>query len=226
MEIDANFVAIASIIGEPARASMLWHLLDGRAYTAGELANVADISSTSGSNHLNKLLEAKLLKVEVQGRHRYYSFSRPEVAYAIESLANLTLDNKRIAASPTRTGVKYCRTCYDHLAGTVGVKITQALVEKKVLKVSSKDYLLTETGWKWLEALGITNDTLTGSKRLFSRQCLDWSERKPHLAGHLGAVLLKKMKELDWFRKVNFTREMIVTPKGQMRIYDLLNIKI
>src|SRR4249920_3814767 len=118
-----KFVDIAALVGEPARAKMLWNLLDGRAYTASELAIVADISGTSASNHLAKLLGADLLKVEKQGRHRYFSFSKPEIAYVVESLANLCgHSSKKMTNEIAPPGVKYCRSCYDHLAGRVGVK--------------------------------------------------------------------------------------------------------
>jgi DNA-binding transcriptional ArsR family regulator len=132
MEAEERFVFISGLICEPARAIMLWNLLDGRAYTATELAMAANISSTSASNHLSKLLTADIVKVESQGRHRYFSFSRPEVAYVVESLANLAQhDSKNILKKDSEVkGVKYCRTCYDHLAGFVGVQITEALEKK------------------------------------------------------------------------------------------------
>lgn len=135
MEEGNEFIAVAALIGEPARARILWSLLDGREYTASELAIAADISPTAASNHLTKLLAANLLKVEVQGRHRYFSFAKPEVAYVVESLASLTNAN-----TTTKNGlaemppIKYCRTCYDHLAGYVGVKVTEALEKKGLIK--------------------------------------------------------------------------------------------
>src|SRR5436190_14918565 len=118
MEEANQFVSIAALLGEPARAKILWNLLDGRSYTASELAIAADISATAASNHLSKLLEADLLKVAIQGRHRYFSFARPEVAYVVESLASLTnTDTKTKNATTIMPEIKYCRTCYDHLAG-------------------------------------------------------------------------------------------------------------
>src|SRR5689334_10352054 len=124
MEAEELFVSVAGLLCEPARARILWNLLDGRAYTASELSMAADISPTAASNHLSKLLHADIVKVEVQGRHRYYSFSKPEVAYVIESLANLANDKRVTKESKPAAahGVKFCRTCYDHLAGFVGVK--------------------------------------------------------------------------------------------------------
>src|SRR6187402_3262715 len=129
MDAEESFIASAALLCEPARARLLWCLLDGRSYTAGELALTADISSSSASNHLLKLQNAGILKVESQGRHRYYSFSHPEVAYVIEGLASLAGGRfgRKIHSATKRDGVKYCRSCYDHIAGYVGVSLVEAL---------------------------------------------------------------------------------------------------
>jgi len=227
MEEANEFISIAALIGEPARAAMLWNLLDGRAYTAGELAISAGISSTSASNHLGKLLEADLLKVEAQGRHRYFSFARPEVAYVVESLASLTntvntvKNNKAVMPQ-----IKYCRSCYDHLAGYVGVKITEALEKKAALIKAGNAYNITQRGWKLLQQLDITEKDIPASRRALTRQCLDWSERRPHLAGQLGALLLDQMVQKKWFKKVQFSRELIITTKGKTELYSLLGIEV
>ncbi len=224
-----KFIVLSALICEPARAKMLWNLLDGRAYTAGELAIAADISPTSASNHLVKLLEADLLKVESQGRHRYFSFSRPEVAYVVESLANLAnqqADKIRSRDGAVKTGVKYCRSCYDHLAGQLGVQITDAFEYKNWIIKDGSFYLVNEAGWKHLKDLNISENDLTGKRRPVARQCLDWSERRPHLAGQLGALVLNRMLEKQWFRKVQFSRELILTDKGRLGLYDLLDIRI
>ena len=228
MEAEERFVFISGLICEPARAIMLWNLLDGRAYTATELAMAANISSTSASNHLAKLLAADIVKVESQGRHRYFSFSRPEVAYVVESLANLTEhDSKNILKKESGIkGVKFCRTCYDHLAGFVGVQITEALERKRLIKKSETNYVVTNNGWNWFSEFGITKNEMETKRRLLARQCLDWSERRPHLAGQLGALLLEKMLQKQWFKKVKFSRELILTPNGRSRLTDLLAIKI
>lgn len=229
MDVEEKFVSISSLICEPARAKMLWNLLDGRACTAGELAVVADISATSASNHLSKLLEAEIVKVESQGRHRYYSFSRPEVAYTIESLANLagSYDGKtKDKVVVVKTGIKFCRTCYDHLAGYVGVRVTEALEEKGYIKTSNSKYSITEQGWEWATCIGIFKEEFRNSRRPITRQCLDWSERKPHLAGQFGAVLLSKMLSEKWFKKVQFSRELIVTSKGQQKFNNLLSLNL
>lgn len=172
MEVEERFVLIAGLICEPVRAKMLWNLLDGRAYTATELAVAADISATSASNHLAKLLEADLLKVENQGRHRYYSFARADVAYVVESLANLATDGsfeKSKMAVSDSAGIKYCRTCYDHLAGQVGVRMVEAFERKDFLRPTEAAYCVTEKGWEWFAEVGIFADDLVRNRRPLTR---------------------------------------------------------
>jgi DNA-binding transcriptional ArsR family regulator len=224
---ETKFVDVAGLIGEPARAKMLWNLLNGRAYTASELAIVADISGTSASNHLAKLLEADLLKVERQGRHRYFSFSKPEIAYVVESLASLSSysSSKGIKEIAT-TGIKYCRSCYDHLAGHVGVKITEALEKKKAIRKHVNSYFVTNSGWKLLAELDIVESEMINNRRPLTRQCLDWSERRPHIAGQVGAMLLNTMLEKSWFKRMRFSRELIITTKGRGEIQKLFGVEV
>jgi len=226
MDVEDKFISISALMCEPTRARMLWNLLDGRAYTASELSIVAGTSPTSASNHLSKLLEAEIVKVEIQGRHRYYSLSNSEVAYAVEGLANLANNNltKIVRKEPKKNGVKYCRTCYDHLAGFVGVKIVETLEAKGYVTKSKNNYLVSEKGWEWFLFFNILKEDLTNNRRPVTRQCLDWSERRPHLAGLLGAEFLNKMLERKWFKKVEFSRELVITAKGRQELYNLLGI--
>lgn len=228
MEAEENFIQIASLICEPARAKMLWNLLDGRALTATELAVAADVSFSSASNHLSKLLKAGIIKFETQGRHRYYSFSKAETAYAVEALANLVnADSSARAKQETAaSGVKYCRTCYDHLAGFVSVKIAEALEQKNCLQKTEKSYAVTKKGWRWFAEFGIRSDDFKNIRRPLTRQCLDWSERRPHLAGQLGATFLEKTLHRKWFTKIQFCRELQITPKGRREICQLLDIAL
>src|SRR5690348_14881134 len=152
MDVSQEFSQVAALIGEPARAKMLWYLLDGKAYTATELASFADISITSASNHLSRLLDANMLKVQVQGRYRYYGFSYPQVAYAVEALAQLIPESAAISKLELKSsGDKYCRTCYDHLAGFVGVLFVETMEKKGYLKKMEQQYLVTKKGWNWLQ---------------------------------------------------------------------------
>lgn len=228
MNVEDKFVSIAALMCEPARARMLWNLLDSRAYTAGELSIAANTSPTAGSNHLSKLLAAEIVKVEIQGRHRYYSLSNSQVAYAVEGLANLANNSaaKIVKKEPEKNGMKYCRTCYDHLAGFVGVKIVETLEAKGCLTKSKNVYLVTDKGWKWFMFFNISKEDLNNNRRPLTRQCLDWSERRPHLAGQLGAEFLKKMIERKWFKKNEFSRELFITLKGRQELYNLLGIAL
>lgn len=220
-----HFSKITALICEPVRSKILWCLLDGKAYTATELAAFADISITSVSNHLSKLLAAELLKVEVQGRHRYFTFANADVAYAVESLAQLSKSGETVRNTKP-TGIKYCRTCYDHLAGFVGVQLAEAMEAKRFLRKDGSQYIVTKKGWEWFEALGIQQSEYKNLRRPLTRQCLDWSERRPHLAGQLGADLLAMMLEQKWFKKVQFSRALVLTGKGSSAIYNLLGITL
>lgn len=228
MDAEDKFIAIAALICEPARARMLWNLLDGRAYTASELSAAADISATALSNHLSKLLKSDVLKFEMQGRHRYYSFANAEVAYVVEAMANLANDKTTAVKNSVKaiSGVKYCRSCYDHLAGYVGVSITEAMEQKRFLDKSENIYLVTKNGWEWFEQFDIYPYQFDQVRRPLTRQCLDWSERRPHLAGQLGAVFFKSLQQRKWFKKIQFSRELIVTATAREEMYHLLNLTL
>lgn len=219
--METQLQSIARLIGDPVRANILWTLLDGKAYTASELAMSVDTSLQNISMHLNKLTQADLLTVEKQGRHRYFRFSRDEVAYAIEGLVNLVPDGKRknIGDKMEMPDIQYCRTCYDHLAGKIGVMITTQLTKQKLLRLSEeKSFVLTTKGKDFFEGLGIDIETLKCERRIFARPCLDWSERKYHLAGSLGAALVEKMLHEDWIRRTKNSRVIIITAKGRKEL--------
>jgi len=218
---------IASLIGDPTRAIIMWTLLDGKAFTATELAIAADTSPQNISMHLTKLVQADLLYVENQGRHRYYKFSRREVAYAIEALANLlpyTPSQKNIIEKSS--DIKYCRTCYDHLAGKLGVLITDSLVQQKIIVENKNNFEVHKKGQKWFSNLGIDIDNLKQQRRLFVKPCLDWSERRHHIAGSLAASLLDKMLSSDWIRRTKNSRAVIITGKGQKKLYEYFKIPV
>jgi DNA-binding transcriptional ArsR family regulator len=223
MEMNNQFSTIANLLAEPARATMLWNLSDGRAYTAGELALVSDISPQAASNHLNKLVQANFLKVEKQGKHRYYRFSRSEVAYAIEAIANL-IPNKRTIREEkiiVNGDIQFCRTCYDHLAGKIAVDLTQSLLKQKLLGLQGGEFIISPKGRKWFESLGVDLNDLKKSKRHFASPCLDWTERKYHLSGALGAGLLVHMKKLNWIRPKANSRIVILTAQGESELTRL-----
>ncbi|HXB07898.1 MAG TPA: winged helix-turn-helix domain-containing protein [Puia sp.] len=217
---------IAQLIGDPVRANILWTLLDGRAYTASELAAAVDTSAPNCSMHLAKLIKADLLTVEAQGRHRYYTFARPEVAYAVEAIAALVPHHAREAAEKEDPPIRTCRTCYDHLAGRVGVQLTESLVRQKLLEQTQKEFIPTQKGIRWFTGHGIDIGTLRRQRRNFARTCLDWTERRPHLAGSLGAALLKMMLDEHWLRSIPHTRAVQVTPKGRKTFSAELKLEI
>ncbi len=221
--METAFKQMAALIGDATRATILWTLMDGKAFTATELALAADTSPQNISMHLNKLVQAELLSVESQGRHRYYRFSRKDVAYAIEGLANLVPATKAKAVVANDSGVKYCRTCYDHLAGKVGVAITDSLQAQELL---SATFELTTKGDKWCKKMGIDTDALRQQRRAFIRPCLDWSERRHHLAGSLGAALLNTMLNADWLRRTKHSRATIITAEGEKMLQRHFHLNI
>lgn len=223
-----HFKKTAALIGDPVRATILWTLLDGKAFTATELAIAAYTSASNISMHLAKLVNADLLKAENYGRHRYYAFSRKEIAYAVEALAALIPDASKKSANINDVvlPIQQCRTCYDHLAGKTSIAITDALLKQKIITAGDRSFELTVKGKKWFLEMDIDSDALQQQRRSFLRPCLDWSERRYHIAGSLAAALLDKMLVQDWIRRVKHSRAVIITAKGQKLLYDKLKIVV
>ncbi|MEP6948025.1 MAG: helix-turn-helix transcriptional regulator [Ginsengibacter sp.] len=224
--MENQFKQIAALIGDPTRATIMWTLLDGKAFTATELAITADTSPQNMSMHLSKLVRYGLLCVESQGRHKYYKFSGKEIAYAIEAMANL-ITHSSFTKNPgieNTSPIKYCRTCYDHLAGKVGVLITDSLLQQRILVSSNSSFEVSNKGQKWFSGLDIHIDDLKQQRRFFVRPCLDWSERRHHIAGSLAASLLDKMLASDWLRKTKDSRAVIITGHGQKKLYEYFKI--
>ncbi|MCV9930320.1 helix-turn-helix domain-containing protein [Flavobacterium sp. LS1R49] len=226
--MEEQFIKIATLIGDPTRASIMWALLDGRAFTATELAIVANTSPQNISMHLGKLLDASLLSVEKQGRHKYYRFSNKEIAYAIEGMANLisptTVSKKK--STEKLSPVKHCRTCYDHLAGKIGVALTNSMLEQNIIVDVDNDFEISQEGVKWFSDFGIDVDEVKKKRRLFLKPCLDWSERKNHMAGSLAASLLDKMLADDWLRRTTNSRAIIITGKGEKELHKQFKIVV
>jgi len=225
MEVEDDFSKIATLIGDKARSIMLWSLLDGKAYTATELAVSANISRQSVSNHLSKLMKAKLVAVEKQGRQRYYRLASEQVAQVIESMASL-IPNQKVETrkSPEAQKLAFARTCYDHLAGKLSVELVTSLIEKNVIILCENDYQVTDFGKNWFEELGIEIDALRTKRRSFAHKCMDWTERKHHIAGALGAAILEHFLKNDWIRRKQNTREIVLTALGEMKLVNVFNI--
>jgi DNA-binding transcriptional ArsR family regulator len=218
LHADAAVSRIAAAIGEPARARMLYCLMDGHARTSTELAVVAEVSPSTASVHLSRLKREHLVKVLVQGKHRLYSLEGPNVASALEGLSVLAgvSRDKFVPTTPSR--LRAARTCYDHIAGTVGVSLHDRFKALGWLSAGStasdNAYDLTLDGTKACEALGIDLEMARALRRRFAYACLDWSERRPHLGGALGAALLKVALKRKWVVQDFDSRAMAVTRLG------------
>jgi DNA-binding transcriptional ArsR family regulator len=195
MAAGVDMAAVAALVGDPARANMLAAMLDGRAHTATELAHLAGIAAPTASGHLAKLSRAKLITVVPQGRHRYYRLASAEIGRMLESImvvAGELAPAARRATPRIDPALRRARTCYDHIAGELGVAIADGLVESGVIDLTVDGAAVTETGRATLQAVGITLDGPRRSKRVYCRPCLDWSERRPHIAGTLGTAPLDR----------------------------------
>ncbi|SHE75022.1 transcriptional regulator, ArsR family [Kaistia soli DSM 19436] len=217
--VTANGMAeVAAAVGEPARAAMLAALMDGRALTASELAEVAAITPQTASSHLARLILVGLIVVEKQGRHRYHRLASPAVAHMIEGIMQIAGGievRPLVRTGPRDLAMRAARTCYDHLAGQLGVDIADALQARGAVEIDGDGARLTDTGRTWMHDMGILKpDIGKQSSRPFCRPCLDWSERRPHIAGVLGAAICTHAMEQGWVRRRAANRALEVTPKG------------
>jgi DNA-binding transcriptional ArsR family regulator len=224
MASNATFAQVAALAGDPGRAAMLHALMDGRALTASELARAANIAPQTASGHLSRMTAAGLLIVEKQGRHRYHRLASPSVAQMMESImqvaAHLDPARRRLTVGPRDAALRAARTCYDHLAGELGVAIADAMVGRGYVELQTDAGLITEPGIRFLARIGINIEPLAArrgksSGRVLCRPCLDWSERRPHLAGAVGAALCARCLDKDWVRRIEGTRAVAITAKGR-----------
>lgn len=217
MKAGPDIAMVASLVGDPARANILTALMTGRALTASELAHQAGVTPQTASSHLAKLEAGGLIAQEKQGRHRYYRLADPDVASVLEGLEGLAAraGHLRVRTGPKDPALRRARVCYDHLAGDLGVQMLDSMKQQKLLRQKKDDIELTPEGERFLsDALQITTEQLAHPRRPLCKTCLDWSERRHHLAGTLGAAMLARFTELKWAardptpgsRVVNFTR--------------------
>jgi DNA-binding transcriptional ArsR family regulator len=211
--------AVAAAIGEPARARVLYCLMDGRARPSTELSVVADVAPSTASAHLNRLTTAGLIKVVVHGKHRYYRLAGSDVARVLEGLSVLAVGTRGASAAPrTPIGLRAARTCYDHLAGEVGVLLHDRFKALGFLLGGVEPgsaYHLSSSGAEALQALGVDVEAAHALRRRFAYGCLDWTERRPHLGGALGAALLKVALCRKWVIQDIDSRALSVTPRGR-----------
>jgi DNA-binding transcriptional ArsR family regulator len=207
--VEPDLSSVAALIGEPARAAMLTAMMGGIALPAGELAEIARVSPQTASTHLQKLLEGQLLMVETQGRHRYYRLSNASVAQALEALQVIAPVQTRGRNLPDQD-LCYARTCYDHLAGKLGVQLCQTMLEHGWLELAPNEFTLTDLGRNKLEQFGVQIPN-----RSNARACLDWTERHHHLGGALGRALTTTFLERCWFARMPGTRALRLTEPGR-----------
>jgi DNA-binding transcriptional ArsR family regulator len=216
--VSGNTIAeVASLIGDAARANMLSALMGGQALTAGELARHAGVTAQTTSGHLSRMTAAQLIAVEQQGRHRYYRLASTEVAHAIDALMAVAAGGpkRHRPPGPRDEAMRLARTCYDHLAGRLALAVVDSLSREGHVVLSDGAGLVTEAGQRFFGDLGLDLAVATGSRRPLCRTCLDWSERRPHLAGHLGAALLGKVIERGWLARVPESRALRITRAGE-----------
>lgn len=216
--------AVAALMAEPTRSAILSCLLDGRTAAAGALAASAGVSAQVASNHLARLRKSGLLLVETQGRHRRYRLASGEVAHALEALAVLAPPPRPAARVPE--GLRFARSCYDHLAGVLGVALTEALTTGGFLRRDGPSYRPTPLGETLLAEWGISLGALKEARRPVARACLDWSERRHHLAGSLGAALLGRFLHSGWLLRVQGTRGLRLTLKGRRALEAQLRLRL
>ncbi|MBS0297656.1 MAG: helix-turn-helix transcriptional regulator [Proteobacteria bacterium] len=221
---------IGALIGDAGRANMLAALLDGRALTAKELADHAGVTPQTASGHLAKLTAGHLVVVEKQGRHRFHRLASAEVARMIETMMQMAAHGdaarnaKPIRVGPRDQALRAARTCYDHLAGRLGVALADAMAQRDLIRLDADGGLVTPEGRQFLSTFGLDVDAAPRGKRVLCRPCLDWSERRPHLAGVVGAQIMQRCFNLGWIRRLEGTRAVAVTPSGQegfRRVFDV-----
>ncbi|MFZ6748744.1 ArsR/SmtB family transcription factor [Undibacterium sp. Ren11W] len=224
---DTQLSRLAAAIAEPARARILCCLMDGHARTSTELAVVAGVSPSTTSVHLSKLKQENLLKQMAQGKHRYYQLASAEVATALEALLALAGLPKPRFVPNTPSRLRLARTCYDHMAGTVAVQIHDCMMARAWLLPGASDdtaYTLSPAGIEGLQEIGVDVNAALTLRRRFACSCLDWSERKPHLGGALGAALLTLMLQRAWLTRDLDSRALAISKRGSKALHDLFGI--
>jgi len=224
----------AALLSDPGRTAMMMALLGDIALPAGQLAIIANIAPQTASSHLSKLVSGRLLVVEQQGRHRYYRLASADVGNALEALLAISARQCDSFAAANAAGnnapigtLAFARTCYSHLAGRVAVDIADALLRRKYLELREpRMYAITESGRAWFEHFGIVIRDSRLKQPRFARRCLDWTERRYHIAGELGTAMLSRFRELKWIAPVRGSRAVRVTVQGQEKLSHILGLRL
>ena len=222
MKAGPSIAPIAALAGDPARANMLAALLSGKALTASELANEAGITAQTASSHLAKLEAGGLIGAIKQGRHRYFRLADSDVAEVLEKMMGVAAraGHLRTRPGPSDPAIRKARVCYDHLAGEMGVMLFDGLVQRRLITTGDEPRL-TKRGTEFAGSFGIDLDALSRERRPLCRTCLDWSMRRHHLAGGLGAALLQRFYDLNWARRDRVSRAVHFTPTGERNLARL-----
>ncbi|EFU40695.1 putative transcriptional regulator, ArsR family protein [Paenibacillus vortex V453] len=228
MNPNPNISQIASLVSDASRAAILTALLDGRYHPAGELAHMANIKPQTASFHLSKMVTANLVTVEKQGRHRYYGIANQEVARIMETLLSISppVEIRSLNQALEHKAIRHARTCYDHLAGSLGIQLTDSLLSAGVLSDVGDQFTVTEKGVAFFQTFQIDLERVKKKRRSFTHRCLDWSERRHHLAGALGHALLERLLELAWIQRMPKTRAISITPEGKRGLKETFHIDI
>lgn len=225
---DPNVAEIGALLGDPARSAMLFALLGGRPLPATELAYRSGISPQSASGHLKKLVGGGLVTANAVGRQRLFSIASSDVGHAVEALAAIARPTPIVALqqSTTLERLRAARSCYDHLAGQLGVAVTDRFIAQGMLRLAKGAFVVTNRGERFFEKLGIDLDAARATSRSFARSCIDWTERRPHLAGSLGAEVLQAFLSQAWVVRTAQDRALRVTPKGRSALQRYFKLRL
>lgn len=223
MKEGPSISVVAALVGDPARANMLTALMSGRALTATELAQEAGVTAQTASSHLAKLCEGGLLVPTKQGRHRYFRLSGADVADVLEGLMGIAAraGHTRVRTGPKDPALRHARVCYDHLAGDLGVQMFDGMMKRRLMRQRDGDIDLTRNGVRFMQEFGIDLSAIGKPRRPLCKTCLDWSERRSHLAGSLGAALLQRFYDMKWARREPGTRVVNFTRAGEGKLTEL-----
>ncbi len=226
MKEGPDIAHIAALIGDPARANMLTALMSGRALTVSELAEEAGVTIQTASSHLSKLDDGGLLRPRKQGRHKYFSLASDDVAHVLEALMGLAAGSGHLRkrTGPKDAALRQARVCYNHLAGDMGTQMFDSLIAQGHLTLISDDLILTQSGQAFVAELGIDLTELRKNKSPLCRECLDWSERRSHLAGGLGRAFLRRFEDLSWAKRDAKTRVVSFTATGAKEFEKLFSV--
>ena len=224
MKEGPDIARVAALLGDPARANMLTALMGGKALTATELAQEAGVTPQTASSHLAKLEAGQIVIPRKQGRHRYFTLSGPDIVEALEVMMGIAnrVGHNRVRTGPKDPELRRARVCYDHLAGDMGVALFDGLSKRKLIKTDLNGVVLTDAGVDFANGFGIDLAALRQNRRPLCRECLDWSARQSHLAGSFGAALLDRFYDLGWARRMNESRIVQFSPKGEQAFRELV----